>query len=191
MAKLVGGVEETRYEAGRGTVPFKPVAGERQRKAVRFLIERGFSRPDALMDPQVLWRLAPFGNTDALQDTNQKLLAQLVNEDVFHRMAEAATFPGAVGTYQGAELLYDLNDGLFSELTQARPVIDLYRRDLQRAYVKLLVSSLSSSDGPSEFRVALRSGLGDLGSKLDQTMNKVRDPKTRAHLQDLKAAMGG
>jgi hypothetical protein len=74
---------------------------------------------------------------------------------------------------------------------QARPVIDLYRRDLQRAYVKLLVSSLSSSDGPSEFRVALRSGLGDLGSKLDQTMNKVRDPKTRAHLQDLKAAMGG
>jgi hypothetical protein len=33
-------------------------------------------------------------------------------------------------------------------------VIDLYRRDLQRAYVKLLVSSLASSESPSEFRVA-------------------------------------
>jgi len=191
VAKIVGGVEEVRYQAGRGTVPFKPVAAERQRKAVKFLIERGFTRPDALLDPQVLWRMAPYGGADALQDTNQKLLAQLVNEDVFHRMAEGATFPGAVGTYQGSDLLYDLNDGLFSELAQARPAIDLYRRDLQRAYVKLLVSSLSSSDGPSEFRVALRNGLGDLGNKLDQATKKVRDPQTRAHLQDLRAAIGG
>jgi hypothetical protein len=156
-----------------------------------FLLERGFTRPDALLDPQVLWRIAPYGGADSLQDTNQKLLAQLVNEDVFHRMAEAATFPGAVGTYQGVDLLLDLNDGLFSELKQARRVIDLYRRDLQRRYVNLLVSSLSSSDGASEFRVALRSGLGDLASKLDQAANKLRDPQTRRHLKDLKVAIGG
>ena len=135
VAKIVGGVEEVRYQAGRGTVPFTPVAAERQRKAVKFLLERGFTRPDALLDPQVLWRMAPYGGADAVQDTNQKLLAQLVDKDVFHRMAEAATFPGAVGTYQGADLLLDLNDGLFSELKQPRPTIDLYRRDLQRGYV--------------------------------------------------------
>jgi hypothetical protein len=191
VAKIVGGVEEVRYHSGRGTVPFKPVTAERQRKAVKFILERGFTRPDALLDPQVLWRMAPYGGADSLQDTNQKLLAQLVNEDVFHRMAEAATFPGAVGTYQGVDLLLDLNDGLFSELKQARRVIDLYRRDLQRRYVNLLVSSLSSSDGASEFRVALRSGLGDLASKLDQAANKLRDPQTRRHLKDLKVAIGG
>jgi hypothetical protein len=191
VAKIVGGVEEVRYQGGRGTVPFTPVAAERQRKAVRFLLERGFTRPDALLDPQVLWRMAPYGGADALQDTNQKLLAQLINKDVFHRMAEAATFPGAVGTYQGADLLLDLNDGLFSELKQTRPKIDLYRRDLQRAYATLLVSSLSSAEGPSEYRVALRSGLADLGNKLDQAAKKVRDPQTRAHLKDLRAAIGG
>jgi len=86
--------------------------------------------------------------------------------------------------------LYDLNDGLFNELAQARPLISLYRRDLQRAYVKHMVSSLSSTEGPSEFSVALRSGLADLATKIDQTMNKVRDPKTRAHLRDLRAALG-
>jgi hypothetical protein len=190
VAKIVGGVEEVRYHAGRGTVPFTPVRAERQRKAVKFLLERGFTRPDALLDPQVLWRMAPYGGANALQDTNQKVLTQLVNEDVFHRMAEAATFPGAVGTYQGVDLLLDLNDGLFSELKQARPTIDLYRRDLQRGYVTHLVSSLSSSDGPSEFSVALRSGLADLASKLDQAAKKVRDPHTRGHLRDLKAAIG-
>jgi hypothetical protein len=191
VAKLVGGVEETRYHAGRGTVPFKPVAGERQRKAVKFLLERGFSRPDALMDPEVLWRIAPYGKTDALQDTNTKLLDQLVDADVFQRMAEAATFPGEGRAYYGADLLRDLNDGLFSELKQAHPVIDLYRRDLQRSYVNLLASKLSSADGASEFRVALRAGLSDLGNKLDQAAKKVRDPQTRGHLQDLKADVGG
>jgi Met-zincin/Domain of unknown function (DUF5117) len=189
VAKLVGGVEETRYHAGRGTTPFKPVAGDRQRKAVRFLLERGFARPEALLDPQVLWRIAPIGRSDALQDTNQKLLAQLVDPDVFQRMAEGATFPGAVETYQGVELLLDLNEGLFRELKQAHPVIDLYRRDLQRSYVTLLMSRFSSSSGPSEFRVALRAGLTDLAIKLDQAAKKVRDPQTRGHLKDLKAAI--
>jgi len=83
---------------------------------------------------------------------------------VFQRMAEAATFPGAVDTYQGTDLLLDLNEGLFSELKQPHPVIDLYRRDLQRSYVSLLLSRFSSSDGPSEFKVALRAGLNDLAT---------------------------
>ena len=115
------------------------------------------------------------------------------DKDVFNRMAEAATFPGAVGTYQGADLLFDLNDGLFGVGLdhQARPVIDLYRRNLQRGYVNLLLSSFSSSDGPSEFRVALRFGSTDLRSKLDQAVKKVRDPQTRGHLNELRAAIGG
>jgi len=191
VAKMVGGVEEVRYHAGRGTVPFSPVPAARQRKAVKFLIDRGFTRPDALLDPQLLWRMVPYGGPDPVQDTNQKLLAQLIDKHVFHRMAEAATFPDAVGTYQGADMLLDLNDGLFSELRQARPTIDLYRRDLQRGYVTLLTSSLSSTDGPSEFRVALKAGLGDLANKLDQAAKKVRDPQTRAHLRDLRATIGG
>jgi len=191
MRRLRWCVPGRRYHAGRGTVPFSPVAAERQRKAVKFLSDRGCTRPDALLDPQLLWRMVPYGGADAVQDTNQKLLAQLINRDVFNRMAEATTFPGAVGAYQGSDILRDLNDGLFSELKQARPVIDLYRRNLQRGYVNLLLSSFSSSDGPSEFRVALRFGSNDLRSKLDQAVKKVRDPQTRGHLNELRAAIGG
>ena len=106
------------------------MAAERQRNAVRFLIERGFARPAALLDPQLLWRMAPSGGADALQDTNQALLEQIIDKSVFQRMAEAESFPGARGSYQGADLLLDLNQGLFSELNQPEPVIDLYRREL-------------------------------------------------------------
>ena len=75
---------------------------ERQREAVRFLLERGFARPAALLDPELLWRMAPYGGADALQDTNQALLKQIVDSGVFQRMAEAESFPGATGSYQGA-----------------------------------------------------------------------------------------
>ena len=70
-----------------------------------------------------------------------------------------------------------------------RPVIDLYRRSVQRRYVNLLLSSLSADGGPSEFKAAVRSGVEDLGPRLDQAVKKVRDPQTRAHLKDLKAAI--
>jgi hypothetical protein len=189
VAKLVGGVEEVRYQGGRGTVPFRPVEAARQRKAVKFLAERGFTRPDALLDPEILWRITPYGGADAVQDTNQKLLEQLIDKDVFQRMAEAQTFPGAAGSYLGADLLRDLNDGMFSELKQPRPVIDMYRRDLQSRYVALLLSSFSSSDG--DFKVALRAGSVDLTGKLKAALDKVREPRTRAHLQELIVDLGG
>jgi len=106
-------------------------------------------------------------------------------------MAQSASSPGAAGSYQGIDLLVDLNDGLFSELKQPRSAIDLYRRDLQRRYVKHLMSGFASEEGPSEFKAALRVEITDLAIKLDQGMKKVRDPQTRAHLKDLRAALGG
>jgi hypothetical protein len=189
VAKMVGGVEETRYHGGRGDVPFKPVSAERQRNAVRFLIERAFVRSAALLDPQLLWRMTPSGGADALQDTNQALLEQIVDKGVFQRMAEAESFPGARGSYQGADLLLDLNEGLFSELNQPEPVIGLYRRELQRRYVGLLVSRFSSSEG--EFRAGLRVGSVDLAGRLKAAAEKVRDPRTRAHLEELWRVIAG
>ena len=190
VAKIVGSVEEVRYQAGRGTLPFKPVTAERQRSAVKFLLERGFTRPDALLDVNIRWRMLPYSAGEALQTSNEALLKQLVDPEVFYRMAQGAAFPGAAGSYQGIDLLVDLNDGLFRELKQAHPKIDLYRRELQRRYVTHLRAGLFSETAPSEFKAALRVGIDDLANKLDQGMKKARDPQTRAHLKDLKAAMG-
>ena len=89
VAKIVGGVEETRYQAGRGTVPFKPVPADQQRAAVKFLLKRGFTTPRAMLDPEVLLRVAQTGATDGLQDSNLKLLQRIVEAGVFQRMAEA------------------------------------------------------------------------------------------------------
>jgi hypothetical protein len=186
VAKMAGGVEETRYQAGRGTAPFKPVSAERQRAAVKFLIKRGFVTPKAMLDPEIMMRVTPTGATDGLQDSNQKLLDRLLDAGVFQRMAEAQMMaPGGKG-YTGLDMIYDLNDGLFSELAAPTPDIELYRRELQRTYVTLLVSRVEGA--PSEFRAALRLGAGDLLDKIGPAIKRSKGT-TAAHLYDLSVEL--
>jgi len=149
VAKLLGGVEETRYQAGRGSAPpFEPVSTERQRAAAKFLVERAFSTPGPLLDRDVLYRMTPYAGADALQGSNVQLLRKIIDVGVFERMAEARELdPGAKG-YTGIDMLYDLNDGLFRELEAPAPVVELYRRNLQRNYVLLLMVAAGIENDP-------------------------------------------
>ena len=149
VAKLVGGVEETRYQAGRGPAPpFRPVPAERQRAAVKFLLDRAFPTPSALLDRDVLYRIVPYGGANALQGSNVQLLRKLIDGGVFERMAEARELDPATKGYTGIDMLYDLNDGLFRELQAPAPVIELYRRNLQRNYVLLLLVAAGVENDP-------------------------------------------
>ena len=42
---------------------------------------------------------------------------------------------------------------------------------------------------PSEFRAALRRGVGDLVARIDAVLAKIKDPDTAAHLKDLRAEL--
>src|SRR5215470_16253387 len=158
VAKVVGGVEEMRYQGGRGTAPYASVPPERQRQAAKFLLDNAFTRPAALLDPEVLLRIAPTGGADPLQGSNVKVLSQLLRPSVFLRMAEAkALNPGKSG-YTGIDMLKDLNEGLFVELKDGRPVVDFYRRTLQRNYVTLLLVGSGAIEDPSSASASLDDG---------------------------------
>lgn len=148
VAKLVGGVEETRFHAGRGGAPFKSIPAGRQRAAVKFLVNRAFTVPKAFLDQNVLMRIAPSGAADSLQGSNITLLRRLLSDSVLQRMAEAHPFASDDGSYTALDLLLDLNRGLFSELASARPACELYRRELQRNYVTLLLAASGMGSDP-------------------------------------------
>ena len=175
VARMVGGVVETRHQAGRGGLPFTPVAPPEQRRAVRFLLERAFPTPTVLLAPDVLRRIVPTGGAMPLQGSNVDLLRRLIDPGVFERMIEAA---GAGGIYLPTDLLADLNDGLFGELNDAAPRVDPYRRELQRNYVGVLLASdqpptdpgqahfadtALSAATPAPARLGFTSELADLG----------------------------
>jgi hypothetical protein len=137
VARLVGGVVETRYHGRRGGEPFSAVPPAEQRRAVRFLVERAFATPTRLLDREVVKRIAPTGDTTPLQGSSLELLRRLIDPGVFHRLVEAA---GPDAGYLPADLLADLNAGLFAELAAQSPSVDAYRRELQRNYVDVLLA---------------------------------------------------
>jgi hypothetical protein len=148
VARIVGGVEETRNQAGRGKVPFDPIAPARQAQATKFLLERAFVEPKPLLDTDVLRRITPFDGTTPLQGSNVDLLRRLVDPAVFRRMQEASSM--GRGRYTGLELLRDLNNGLFSELDAKVPIVGSYRRQLQRNYVAVLLTATGTINDPSQ-----------------------------------------
>jgi len=164
VAKLVGGIEETRYQAGRGGIPFTPVPPERQRQAVKFLLDRALGSDTTLMDPEVLMRITPTGGAAAVHGSNVALLSQLLSPAVFHRMAEAKMLNRNGHGYVGIDMLKDLNDGLFRELDQPQPTITLYRRMLQRNYVTLLLVASGAVRDPTESSDAIDDVPRDRGS---------------------------
>jgi hypothetical protein len=141
VARLVGGVMETRYEAGRGGLPFVPAEPARAQAAVRFLLQRGFATPARLLDPDVLQRIVPQGGSDPLQGSNIKLLERLLDPAVSQRLGEAHLASPSAAPYLSVDLLRDLNAGLFDELAWAPVTVGFYRRELQRNYVQLLTST--------------------------------------------------
>ncbi len=148
VSKIVGGVEEVRALAGRGDAPYTPASAERQKAAVKFLIDRGFSVPRKLLDPAVNQRIFAQGHADPLQGSNVQLLSRLLRPAVIQRMAEAKQTNGGKG-YSGIDMLKDLNNGLFQELDSKKPMVELFRRDLQRNYVTLLLVSVGNVSDPS------------------------------------------
>jgi hypothetical protein len=212
VTKLVGGVEETRYHAGRGTTPFSSVPPARQHDAVKFLVERAFTEPKALLDPGVLTRITPAGGQYPLQGSNIDLLGRLIDPGVFERMTEASN--ASEERYTGVDLLNDLNKGLFSELEAKTPIITSYRRQVQRSYVTLLLNAGSTSDSSAgarnidrsadyEGKPAVRnprlktgrgfdSALADVGAQYSQGSAEISEYRAalRAAVGDLNRRIG-
>ncbi len=197
VARLVGGVVETRYHSGRGGVQFVPVAPQAQREAVRFLLERAFSVPDVLLDPQVLKRIVPTGDANPLQGSNLELLRQLIDPGVFQRLIEAER---PDDSYLPLDLLSDLNRGLFSELAAEVPEVGAYRRELQRNYVEALLAPEQAAvepgarhAGEQEASAALptppRTGYSSELAELGQLRRERRQPPSEFHASARAAAV--
>jgi hypothetical protein len=163
VVRMVGGVVETRYQAGRGKAPFEPLEPARQRQALAFLLTRAFEEPKRLLDPEVLYRVAPSNGDAPLQGSNVDLMKRLLDPAVFGRMREASAM--GRGRYTGLDMLYDLNDGLFSELARKAPAVSPYRRQLQRSYVAVLLAAAGTIQEPSSQSANIDSSYVDSGSK--------------------------
>ncbi|MCA9739198.1 MAG: zinc-dependent metalloprotease [Gemmatimonadota bacterium] len=200
VASLVGGaITQEKY----GTGPrFEPVSRERQAEAVRFLNQNAFRTPDMLIDPDLLLRIESEGVVPRIRTAQSRVLRALLSGPRLNRLVEyEGLLDGTARTYTVAELLGDVRSGVWGELSAGSVRIDVYRRNLQRAYLEAVDAELNPPERPagagggfgqpatqrynSDARAALRGELVELDRLIQDATGRAGNRSTRLHLRDL------
>ena len=202
VVTLVGGVYRAEKYPDQTGVIFTPASRARQQAAVRFLLDNAFATPTYFFDLDILRRIEQTGTVDRVEQAQSQLLAGLFNDARLNRLVDQqALATTAAPAYGLGDLLHDVRVGLFSELAAGRP-IDIYRRNLQRAFVDLLGTKLQPPPArpnfpnfpgfvpppprPEEAKAQVRGELRDLDAAIAAALPRVTTRDTRVHLQDLR-----
>jgi hypothetical protein len=181
---VVGGFVRNNVYYGDGDRVYEPVPADQQRKAVAFLNANAFKTPANLVAPEITLRLEATGAADRVLRGQQQLIVRLVSEPRIKRMAEHATRDPS-NAYQPVQFLADLTDGVFGELKDSSVAIDLYRRNLQRAYVEHLTTFVRQDRPTSDLPALARGALTEIQKQMPNAVNNTKDETTRLHLTDL------
>jgi hypothetical protein len=202
VANVVGGAATREKYATQPGVRFTPLPRERQRVAVRFLIDNAFTTPTFLLDERVLRRLEPEGALERIRLAQGDVLANLFNVSRMARLVEyEALASDRSATYSLSDMLSDVRHGIWSELGGATVSVDPFRRNLQRTYLDLIASRLAPAPNASAFgiqiflgrrvgstdaRALLRGELIDLDGEIRGALGRTADKETRFHLLDAR-----
>jgi len=187
VANVVGGLIRNNLWYPDGKKVFSAVTAEQQKKAVLFLNEHAFQTPKSLIDPDILDRLESHGSADRILAGQRSLLRMLLNATRLNRMSELAART-TDGAYRTTDLISDLHDGIWGELAKTPVEIDLYRRNLQRAYVELLAATLDSPGADSDLPALARAELARVLKEVKTVQDSKKDTSAiaRVHLEDIK-----
>ncbi|MBE0557714.1 MAG: zinc-dependent metalloprotease, partial [Proteobacteria bacterium] len=202
VANVIGGVERTNRVAGQDGVVHVPVSKQKQREAMQFLLAEGFRTPTEILLPEILSLVEPTGTQDRVLRTYQMLLNIVLNNGRLERLVNTQGLAKQGETPYGlSEMLADLRNGIWSELSAKTVRTDLYRRNLQRAYLETVKGKLNPAPPspasttsrfsppplPGEARALLRYELEKLDASIGKALPGAADVETRAHLNDSKA----
>lgn len=197
VAAVIGGaITQEKYGTGRR---FEPVSEARQREAVRFLNANAFQVPRMFLDEEILWRIEARGAVDRIRDAQTSLFATLLQPSKLNTLVEYEAMVGP-STYTLAEYLADLRAGIWSELDDSRVRVDLYRRNLQRAFLDRVNAELNpptpttpaqaAARPPAwgnDVRAMLKAELRTIDQMAARAQGRAGDAMTRVHLADIRS----
>lgn len=199
VAAVVGGAE-SRELYGTGE-RFIPVSREKQREAVRFLNANAFQVPDWLIDPAILRRIEQEGTVARIRQAHSRVLNTLLDESRLNRLVDYEVLAKAGEAYRVSDLLTDVRAGVWTELSSGSPRVDVFRRNLQRAYLEAVERQLNPPATPAQpaqfgqparprfagdARALLRGELAEIDDLARRALARTNDSMTRLHLRDVR-----
>jgi len=164
-----------------------------QKEAVRFLQQQLFTTPAWMLDTAVIART--YNNSvDLVRGMQSGLLSWLLSSQMLTTLGDNDASSGGKG-YNPLEFLGDMQKGIWSELYTHKP-IDIYRRNLQKLYVKNMLGIIKPPAEDNPFRASAldidassiaRAHLVELKKDIIAATAFAHDNMTRYHLQALSA----
>jgi hypothetical protein len=180
VAKNVGGEYHTPKNVEETGNVYQPVEYERQKEAMRFLDTYLFTTPSWLIDDSIA-ALTGYNILEYITMYQSSALSRLQNANTLNRMIKNEELIKGMKIYPALEFLDDLKKSVWRELYTGRP-IDIYRRNLQKAYIENTSNTLKAtgSDASSLMRAHLLSLKKDV-------KKAIRSQKglSKYHLQDI------
>ncbi len=190
-----------------GTGPrFRPLEKARQREAVQYLNRTAFQVPPMFLDPAILRRIENSGIVERVRQRQTAVVNSLLQQARLNRLIEFEALASSPGeAYTLSDLMSDLRAGIFGELSQGSVRVNVYRRNLQRAFIaaadaRLNPPAAAAAAVPAGFpgapaatplagsdvRAAMRAALQDIDALAASALPKAADGMTRIHLRDLR-----
>ncbi len=200
VVKNIGGIETTpRMQGEAGTVvSFTPKA--KQKEAMQFLLKQLFTTPTWLIQNRIS-SLTGTNSLTTIISIQTNVIGRLLSNYTFNKLFRFEAGEGAKA-YTVNEMITDMHKGIWSELA-SRKTIDIYRRNLQKAFVVQLIGNLRS-DGGGNFVISgrgfsmssdysrttdaislVKAQLRALQAEIKAALPHYKDATSRAHLQDM------
>lgn len=198
VVTLVGGVYENRKASDQDGMVYEVVSADDQEQAIRFLDENVFQTPTWLLDDSILRRIEPAGAVDRIRGRQVSILNNLLDPTRMQRLIEAEAVDQS-NAYLLIDFIQDVRDAVWEEVDDTRPVIDTYRRNLQRGFIErmdyLMNQEFNSNFAfffgttvdvsQSDIRAVVRGLLDELEADVSAAARRSRDRMTQYHLEDI------
>lgn len=180
----IGGIYETPKLASQHGPVYAAVPVAVQQEALDFIKEHVLKTPTWLLDTVILARVGD-SPTQTVSRSHDRVLNYLLNTNTVSKLAVNEAMYGEK-SYRLIDYFNDIDGAIWTELKEEKP-IDLYRRNLQRAYVEALIS-LSKKSG-KEYRDVgpiAKNKLSEIHSLIKKRKRKIDDPMSLYHLDFLE-----
>ncbi len=191
VTKYVGGIYDTPVTYDSESNRYEIVPKELQVEALNFLNAQLFTTPKWIIDQNILAKITPGNGVETLKTIQVGTLNSLLATDRAARLMEASS---QGSKYFSLDDLYTgLRTGIFSELKSGNS-IDIFRRNLQKAFVENLIKQLKAAPAPgrpdlsqTDLNSIIRGNLTILKSDLNGAAGRISDKVSKYHVQDLVA----
>ena len=191
----VGGIYRYNKTYDQDGVVFTHVPESKQKECVKFLNDQLFKTPVWIINKEILSRIDFTGAVEKIRTTQVRTLNSLYSFDRMGRMLENEALNGR-DAYSILEMMADVRNGIWSELKGARS-IDLYRRNLQKAYIdrleylltedyeESLFSPTKVDVSQSDIRSVAKADLNILKRNIRAALPGMIDRMSKYHLEDV------